>query len=152
MCIRDRSVTVAFFASSLTTSVLVANVALVAREARWGVSPLSTVLGKFAVFGPIAVAQGSICAFVFLQFRDGPRGVDGVAGPLALCVSLSLLALASASVGLLASSLSRGVDQMCIRDSFGTGRCDRGVVGDSFFWTDAATRSWCSLSTVVRRE
>ncbi len=93
------------------------------RERRYGVGPLPYVLSKFAVLGGLGVWQmGTLIAITLFRFTpESPVGAFGRAlpgaiqllGPLALewGVTLELMLLAGAALGLLISAFARSLDQ-----------------------------------------
>jgi ABC transport system ATP-binding/permease protein len=93
------------------------------RERRYGVGPLPYVLSKFAVLGVLGVWQmATLIAITLFRFTpESPVGTLGRAlptslqllGPLALewFVTLELMLLAGAALGLLISAFARSLDQ-----------------------------------------
>jgi ABC transport system ATP-binding/permease protein len=93
------------------------------REWRYGVNPLPYVLSKFFVLGGLGVWQmGTLIAITLIWFTpESPIGTLGRAlpsslqllGPLALewFITLELMLLAGAALGLLISAFARSLDQ-----------------------------------------
>jgi ABC transport system ATP-binding/permease protein len=93
------------------------------RERRYGVNPLPYVLSKFSVLGWLGIWQmGTLIAITLFWFTpESPIGTFGRAlpgslqllGPIALewFISLELMLLAGAALGLLISAFARSLDQ-----------------------------------------
>jgi hypothetical protein len=93
------------------------------RERRYGVGPLPYILSKFAVLGGLGIWQmGTLVAITLFRFTpESPVGALGRSlpsaiqfiSPLALewLITLELMLLAGAALGLLISTFARSLDQ-----------------------------------------